>query len=144
MDQNATLESYNEHCARMFYVEFEWSSNELPELPPTALHHGTGSEFALIQHWCAVDASLHWWPNAHHRHPRGVYLQAQDIKGSKSTWRRPSCLLLMVAMMSKRNPAITPVLSAVVVSAASLSRAHPEKTIMCAPWKDTEIYYKYR
>ena len=46
------------------------------------------------------------------------------VKGSVSTWTRPSSWSLLMAMMSSRNLACTPVLSAVVVVGATPSCAH--------------------
>ena len=49
---------------------------------------------------------------------------AWKVKGSVSTWRRPCSWSLVMAMMSSRNLASTPVLSAVVVSPTTPSNAH--------------------
>ena len=49
---------------------------------------------------------------------------AWKVRGSASTWRRPSSWFLVMAKMSSRNLASIPVLSAAVVSAATPSCAH--------------------
>ena len=49
--------------------------------PLLFLHPGAGSAVTQVQHWCAMGASLCWWPGAHRKHPEGVYLQAQGMEG---------------------------------------------------------------
>ena len=49
---------------------------------------------------------------------------AWKVRGSASTWRRPSSWFLVMAKMSSRNLASIPMLSAAVVSAATPSCAH--------------------
>ena len=42
-----------------------------------------GASFTWVLHWCAVGASLCWWPDAPRGHPGEVYLQAQVDMESK-------------------------------------------------------------
>ena len=34
-----------------------------------------------FKHWCTMVVPLRWWLGAHRGHPKGVYLQAQGVKG---------------------------------------------------------------
>ena len=54
------------------------------------------------------------------RHGRKVL----KVKSSMSTWRRPSSWVLVLAMLSSRNLASTPVLPALGLSATTQSSAH--------------------
>ena len=56
---------------------------------PTALNSGTGGVLAWVLYWCTMGASLHWWHGAESPSSRHGRL-AWKVKGSMSTWRRPS------------------------------------------------------
>ena len=80
----------------------------------TLVCHGS---FSMLMTWCSSQTP---WRGVGSMHGR----MAWKVKGSMSTRRRPSCWSWVLAMISSRNLASTPVLSALVVSATTPSNAH--------------------
>ena len=80
------------------------------------VYHGS---FSKLMTWCSSQTPKRC-VSPSSRHGR----LAWKVKGSMSTWRRPSSWSLVLTMMSSRNLASTSVLPAVVVSAETPFFAH--------------------
>ena len=103
------------HCSSFWYLRLCCVRSALA-------HHGS---FSTLMTW-----SSSWTPKRSGSPSLRHWRLAWKVKGSASSWRRPSSWSLVMTRMSYRNLASTPALSVVVVSAETPSYAH---NVCCGP-----------